>query len=108
LSGFFSVEDVRRYGTAIEEATRSLGGHPTRQRMLNDITGMQIQPQEVVAAFATFVADPRYSKRKVAFIVEASLARMQLNRVKVERYSRSFGTRAEAETWLFAEECAAA
>ena len=108
MSGFYGIDDVRRYAAAIGEATRTLGGEPGRQRMLSDITGMQIQSQEIVAAFAAFMADPRYAARRIAFVVDTSLARMQLNRAKMGRDAQAFHSRDAAEAWLFAEDRAAA
>ena len=108
MSGFYALDDVQRYAAAIGEATLTLGGDPGRQRMLSDITGMQIQSQEIVAAFAAFMADPRYAARRIAFVVETSLARMQLNRAKMGREAQVFHSRDEAESWLFADHQAAA
>ena len=101
LSGFFTPEDVARYYAAVHEATAQLGGLPSRQRMLCDITGMRIQTQETVAAFSALMADPKYRYRRVAVIIASSLARMQAQRTLGDRQARIFATREEAEAWLF-------
>ncbi|WP_326523080.1 hypothetical protein [Sphingomonas sp.] len=108
MGGFYTPDDVRGYRQAIEAASVELGGDPGRQRMICDITEMQIQPQETVAAFAGFMADPRYATRKVAFIVSATLARMQIERAKGGRHAQTFLNRADALAWLLAEDRAAA
>lgn len=108
MSGFFHLEDVRRYRDAVQAATAELGGDPGRQRMINDITGMNIQAQDIVAAFADHMTDPRYVARRVAFVVEGTLARKQLERAVGSRDACLFRDRAAAERWLFAGDAAAA
>lgn len=107
MSGFYSVEDVARYHAAIDAATEELGGAPSRQHMLNDISEMRIQSQEVVAAFRSVMSDPRYRARRVAFVVASTLARLQLQRVIGSRRARMFESEAEALAWLLGESAAA-
>jgi hypothetical protein len=101
MRGFYGPDDVARYRAAIDAASVTLGGDPADQVMVNDITGMQIQLQDIVTAFRGVMADSRYARRRVAFIVTLSLARMQVERVMKGRTARIFTDRAEAETWLF-------
>ena len=98
--GFYAIEDVARYHAAIDAASEELGGAPSRQRMLNDISGMQIQSQDVVAAFQNVMSDPKYRARRVAFVVASSLARMQLLRVIGSRRAELFTREVEALAWL--------
>lgn len=100
LWGFFELPDVARYAEAIAEATATMGTPPSEHRMVNDISDMSIQSQEVVAAFQRFVADPRYAGRRVAFVAASTLARTQLQRILGDRVARIFATTAEAEAWL--------
>lgn len=108
MSGFYTLDDVRRYASAIAAATVQLGGAPDEQRMINDISEMNIQSQEIVGAFRQFMSDPRYGRRRVGFVVASTLARKQLMRVIGARHVRIFTSAAAAEAWLFGEEQAAA
>lgn len=100
VSGFFSVEDVARYHAAVDQASIELGGAPSRQRMLCDVTDMRIQSQDVVSAFQGVMADPKYRGRRVAFVVATSLARMQVQRVIGERTALLFDNEPSALAWL--------
>lgn len=100
LSGFYSVEDVERYHAAVDEASIALGGPPSRQRMICDVTEMRIQAQDVVAAFQKVMGDPKYRARRVAFVVASSLARMQVQRVAGNRDTQLFDNAGEALEWL--------
>lgn len=100
MSGFYAIEDVERYHAAVDEASIALGGPPSRQRMICDVTEMRIQAQEVVAAFQQVMGDPKYRARKVAFVVATSLARMQVQRVAGGRETKQFDNAEDALTWL--------
>lgn len=102
MRGFFTLADVARYHAAVVRASDALGGPAARQVMLNDISDMQIQSQDIVAAFQRVMGDPRYLGRRVGFVAVSSLARAQLSRVIGSRTARIFATAAEAEAWLFA------
>jgi hypothetical protein len=104
MSGFYTLADVQRYADAVREATAKLGGAPEDQRMINDITEMKIQSQEIVEAFRRFMGDPRYSRRRVGFVVTSTLARQQLQRTIGSREARVFTDIADAERWVFAED----
>ena len=109
LSGFFSVEDIARFQAELLLAHRQLacarrGGPLT----VNDISGMAIQAQDVVARWGAFLADPAHRSRRLAFVVASTLARMQLQRAIGGRDARVFTDTAEAERWLFDEASATA
>ncbi len=108
LFGFFSVEDIARFQAELLLAHRRLGcarkGGPLT---INDVSGMAIQGQDVVARWGTFLADPAHRSRRLAFVVGSALARMQLQRVIGDRDARVFTDPAEAEQWLFADEAGA-
>lgn len=108
MSGFFTVEDVHRYRIAIDTASRHLTAPPERQVMVNDISAMNIQSQEIVDAFRRVMGDVRYRDRRVGFVVASTLARMQLSRIIGSRTAQMFATSAEAEDWLFGSTEAAA
>ncbi|WP_294301698.1 hypothetical protein [uncultured Sphingomonas sp.] len=108
LGGFFTLDDVARYRSAITAASRELGGDPGQQIMLCDISDMRIQSQDVVEAFRQNMADPLYARRRVALVVTATLARTQAQRAVGRREARMFTSRVDAEAWLFSEVKAAA
>lgn len=108
MAGFFSIEDVARYHAAIDEASAQLGGAPSRQKMLNDISEMRIQQQEVVAEFQRVMSDAKYRQRRVGFVVASSLARKQLQRIIGGRDARMFETSEQALAWLLERSQAAA
>lgn len=99
--GFYSEADVTRYHAAVVAASDTLSIAPSRQLMLNDISDMSIQSQEIVAAFKRVMGDPRYAGRRVGFVAISSLARSQLSRVIGSRTAQIFASAAEAEAWLF-------
>jgi hypothetical protein len=109
LSGFFSVDDIARFQDELLVAHRRLGsGVRDGPLTLNDVSGMMIQSQDVIARWGTFLADPAHRSRRLAFVVASALARMQLQRVIVGRNARVFTNAVEAEQWLFAEDASAA
>ena len=101
MRGFFSAEDVHRYHRAVVAASTTLGGPADKQVMLNDISEMQIQSQEIVREFMTVMSDPRYQGRRVGFVAASTLARKQLSRIIGSRTARIFASAREAEEWLF-------
>lgn len=107
MSGFFEAEDVLRYRAAIGEATEALGGTPQTQLMICDIGGMAIQKQDIVGAFHSFMSEPRYAGRRVAFVVASTLARQQLQRAVGTREVAMFATHMQAESWLTGQSAAA-
>lgn len=104
LSGFFSVDDVTRFQAELLLAHKRLRcGRRGGPLTINDISGMAIQSQDVVARWGAFLADPAHRSRRLAFVVGSSLARMQLQRAIGGRDARVFTDAAEAERWLFAD-----
>ena len=101
MSGFYAVDDVHRYHAAVTTASAALPQPPAEQAMLCDISAMQIQSQDIVAAFQGVMADPRYRDRRVGFVVASTLARMQLLRIIGGRTTAIFTSVTDAEGWLF-------
>jgi hypothetical protein len=109
MSGFFTPADVEAFHAvrAVEHAKLTCG--PNRHLTLNDVTGMIVQAQDIVAAFQSLLADPAYRSRRLAFVVSRTLARSQLMRALDARTARCFEDAAQAEAWLLtAEDDAAA
>ena len=105
MGGFFTPEDIGRFVEARRRAHAQLRCGPNRHLTLNDVRGMKIQPRESVEAFQAMLADPAYRSRKLAFVVGATLARMQLERaLSGRRDTAFFEDPAEAEAWLLQPE----
>ena len=104
LAGFFSLDDVERFQADLSQAHQRLGcarkGGPLT---INDISGMAIQSQDVVARWTAFLANPAHRSRRLAFVVGSTLARMQLQRTIVGRDAKVFTNVDEAESWLFSK-----
>lgn len=104
MSGFFNPEDIQAFRTARAAEHARLTCGPNEHVTLNDVRAMKVQAQDVVAAFQDLLADPAYRSRKLAFIVDRTLARSQLMRALNGRTAKCFENRAEAEQWLFAHD----
>jgi hypothetical protein len=102
MSGFFTATDIEAFLAGRATAHRRLACAPNRHLTLNDVRGMKIQSQQAVAAFQRMLADPDYRSRRLAFVVDQTLALFQLERALANRDARCFATVAEAEDWLFA------
>jgi hypothetical protein len=100
MSGFFEQADIDAFVGARNAAYRDLHCRPHQHRTLVDIRGMKIQSQRSVEAFAKVLADPSYASGKLVFVVEASLARMQIERAAAGRGAGFFLSVEAAEAWL--------
>ncbi|MEO5938266.1 MAG: hypothetical protein ABIQ43_04575 [Sphingomonas sp.] len=110
MSGFFAPVDIEAFhaARAAEHAKLTCGGN--RHLTLNDVSGMSVQSQDVVASFQALLADPVYRSRRLAFVVSRTLARSQLMRALDARTARCFEDATQAEAWLLTadDEAAAA
>jgi hypothetical protein len=104
MSGFFSPDDIQAFCTARAAEHARLTCGPNQHVTLNDLRAMKVQAQDVVAAFQDLLADPAYRSRKLAFVVDRTLARSQLMRALNGRTAKCFEDRATAERWLFAHD----
>jgi hypothetical protein len=104
MSGLFTRADVAAFIAARNEAHAALACGPNRHLTLNDLRGLKIQPQEIVAEFRDMLGAPQYRSRKLAFVLGATLARAQLMRALGGRQLHCFETIEDAEAWLLAEE----
>ncbi len=102
MAGFFTEADIAAFHAArgIEHARLTCG--PNQHLTLNDLTGMKVQAQDIVAAFRSLLADPAHRSRRLAFVVSPTLARSQLMRALDGRAARCFEDIVTAERWLFA------
>ena len=102
ISGFFDVAAVARLDADRAGAYGKLRSAPNQHLTLVDASGMQIQAQDVVAAFMQVVANPRYFSRRLAMVTGSSLAHMQTKRTTGRDNVAFFKDVAAAEAWLFA------
>jgi len=104
LGGFFSRADIDAFLAARETAHARLLCGPNQHVTLADVRAMQIQAQDIVAAWGDVLAGTAYRSRKLAFVQASTLARMQLQRAAAMRDVRYFTAMANAEAWLFEDE----
>ncbi|MBS0478563.1 MAG: STAS/SEC14 domain-containing protein [Proteobacteria bacterium] len=102
MAGFFTPADIQAFydARAVEHAMLKCGRN--QHLTLNDLRKMKVQSQEAVAAFKDLLGDPAYRSRKLAFVVDRTLARSQLMRALNGRDAKCFEDKAAAEQWLFA------
>ncbi|MBA3880786.1 MAG: hypothetical protein C0500_13840 [Sphingobium sp.] len=104
LGGFFSRADINAFLLARELAHARLRCGPNQHVTLADVRAIQIQAQDIVAAWGDVLSGTAYRSRKLAFVQASTLARMQLQRAAAMRDVRYFTAMADAEAWLFEEE----
>lgn len=104
MSGLFTLDDVEGFVRDRAKAHAELRCLPNRHLTLNDVRGMKIQHQEVVAAFQAMLAAPEYRSRRLAFVAGPTLAKSQLMRALSGRDAQCFADVASAERWLFASD----
>ena len=102
MAGFFTVDNIRDFLKARDEAHQALGWAPNRHLTLNDVRGMTAQPQTIVDAFAEILAAPEKRSRRLAFIVGPTFVRAQVFRALSLREAKCFTDPALAEAWLLA------
>lgn len=104
MAGFFAPADIQAFydARAAEHARLTCGAN--QHVTLNDLTAMKVQSQDVVAAFQNLLGDPAYRSRRLAFVVDRTLARSQLMRALNGRTAKCFEDRVAAEKWLFAHD----
>jgi hypothetical protein len=104
LEGFFALENVAELVAEKALALARLGCARNQHYTLVDVSACKLQPQNVVIAFQTALADPRVMSKRIAFVTGSSLARMQVRRMIARDDADFFDSVTAAEVWLFAEE----
>ncbi|CAN5411474.1 hypothetical protein BH09PSE4_BH09PSE4_05850 [soil metagenome] len=100
LGGFFSLTDVDRLITDRNIAMKRLTCGPNQHVTLVDVSGCKLQSQDVVGAFMKAIVDPRSLSRRLAFVTESSLARMQVRRMVTREGTALFENVSDAKAWL--------
>lgn len=104
MAGLFTRADIAAFLEARREAHAALTCGRNQHLTLNDLRGLKIQPQEIVAEFRDMLGAPQYRSKRLAFVLGATLARAQLIRALGGRPLNCFETVEEAETWLLSPE----
>jgi hypothetical protein len=105
MAGLFTLDDVRAFYAARQQAHEELGLPKNAHLTLNDVRELKILPQDTLAAFGEMLADGDHHSHRLAFVVAPSLVRAQIARALDGRENaRSFEDPAEAEDWLLEEE----
>ncbi|USI72581.1 hypothetical protein [Sphingomonas morindae] len=101
LGGFFEEAEIRALSVEFLAATRQLACGPNRHLTLCDIRGLNIQGQDIVAAFGQFVGNPTVRSRRLALVTAPSLARLQAKRLTQARDDVAFfDEESRAMAWL--------
>jgi hypothetical protein len=109
LSGFFDAQDLRRFQAEIDAAFARLTCPPNTHLSLLNVSECALQSQAVVAGFEQLLARPDRRARRTAFVLETSLARMQVRRLLPARPDTAmFEDEASALAWLRADDALAA
>jgi hypothetical protein len=99
ISGFFTVDDVAAFAATVAAEIavlkRQAGAAP--HVTLCDTRGVQIQSQDAVAAFTAMLDNPAARSRRLAYVVDAALARMQIRRLTERSDAGYFDTVEAAE-----------
>jgi hypothetical protein len=103
IAGFFTAPDIAAFARGLAAAQRELRCAPNQHVTLVDMRAIDIQAQDSVDAFQRVVGDPATASRRLAFVVDLSLARRQIRRAAEIRGAAFFATSGEAETWLLSD-----
>lgn len=108
LAGFFAAADIAALRAALAVEYKRLSCARHHHVTLIDVSRMNVQAQDIVAAFRALLADPRFHSRRLAFVVDPTLIRSQLRRALDGRNARYFADEHAAEAWLLATDSSAA
>jgi len=101
LSGFFATDDLPRFRREIDAAFRRLTCPPNTHVSLLNVSECALQSQAVIAGFEQLLARSDRRARRTAFVLESSLARMQVRRLlPVRPDTAMFEDEASAFAWL--------
>lgn len=99
MAGFFAQKDVQEFAATYRQVLTHLKA--PGQLTLVDITGMNIQAQDIVRSFAALLASPDVRSKKLAFVCSSSLSRLQAQRLTDRQGVEFFDRMDSAEAWLF-------
>ncbi|KQN25712.1 hypothetical protein ASE86_05765 [Sphingomonas sp. Leaf33] len=75
---------------------------PTGHVSVCDASGIVIQSQAAVAAFSAMLRNPTARSRRLAFVSDSALARIQIRRLSGREDIAFFDTVEQAEAWATA------
>lgn len=103
LGGFFDLDTVARLAVERDEAVRRLCRPRNEHLTICDIRTQMVSSPPVTAAFQKLIGDPRFSARKLAFVLAGGLEKLQTRRTASLRDNVAYFTDVStAEAWLFA------
>jgi len=98
LSGFFTVAGAAAYAVEAEQLIKRTALQNGGYRLIIDVSGCSIQPQDVIAAFSAHVtAVPR--ARRLAVVTGSSIIRMQMRRIIGRSDIAMFESATDALIW---------
>jgi len=103
MSGFLTPEDATSCAAQVQTNAAANGWRTGEFLLLVDSLESSVQSQSVIEAFQAGIATSSLRARKIAVLSTSSLARMQTKRVITGKVAGMFGSRADAEEWLFAD-----
>lgn len=103
ITGFFTPPDVLAFAQEVSVGIAKLRPYLGGQAHLTlcDTRGVQIQSQEAVRSFSDMLAHPAARSRRLAYVVDAALAQIQIKRLTDRVDAAYFRDLESAETWLF-------
>ncbi|MGK2909618.1 MAG: hypothetical protein ACSLE1_07435 [Sphingobium sp.] len=104
LSGFFSIQEVAKFGDDVQAAARSMGCRSGEHLLYVDTSGCALQAQDVVLAFQSLIQNAPLKSSRIAIVTGSSLCRMQTRRILVRDKAIMFETGQDAEKWLLSGE----
>jgi hypothetical protein len=100
MVGFFTESDVAEFTQQLDIEMETLRCLPNEHLTLCDVSGMNIQAQEIVAQFSKVVGNDRFRSKRLAFVIGPTLVRKQAERLADRAGVQFFKDIDEAQTWL--------
>lgn len=100
LHGFWGLGNLSGLSRDLDREVPRLRCAPGAHRVLVDLTGFEVQEQEVAAALIGRVAEDANRPRRLALVAARGLVRMQARRAAVREDVAVFADAASACAWL--------
>ncbi|HEY0314867.1 MAG TPA: hypothetical protein VGC28_01220 [Sphingomonas sp.] len=100
LTGFWTIDTVKAFMVAEQDAASKVVQACGRHSVLADLMDFKIQAQESVALLQGLIGDSRYKAVRLAIVAGEGLARIQIKRIMIRPGMRVFDSVEAAEHWL--------